>query len=208
MKREEKNQQMRRRIMDSALEEFSQKGYGASSINTICAAQNVSKGIVYHYFETKDALFLACVEECFERLMAYIQANMDEGPIQMESQLEKYFTVRTVFFQTFPVYQRLFCEAVLSPPAHLYDEIQQRKRDFDQFNLQTLERLLAPVSLCPGISLSEVIDMFRLFQDFINVRYQMADAGAQAFDAHEEGCRKALNILLYGVIDRKDATHE
>lgn len=153
MKREEKNQQMRRRIMDSALEEFSQKGYGASSINTICAAQNVSKGIVYHYFETKDALFLACVEECFEQLMAYIQANMDEGPIQMESQLEKYFTVRTVFFQTFPVYQRLFCEAVLSPPAHLYDEIQQRKRDFDQFNLQTLERLLAPVSLCPGISL-------------------------------------------------------
>ena len=36
MKREEKNQQMRRRIMDSALTEFSKKGYGASSVNTIC----------------------------------------------------------------------------------------------------------------------------------------------------------------------------
>ena len=57
MKREEKNQITRRRIMDSALREFSAQGYGASSINTICASQNISKGNIYHYFETKDALY-------------------------------------------------------------------------------------------------------------------------------------------------------
>lgn len=68
MKREEKNQQMRRRIMDSALTEFSKKGYGASSVNTICSAQEISKGILYHYFDTKDGLFLACVTECFTLL--------------------------------------------------------------------------------------------------------------------------------------------
>ena len=62
MKREEKNLQTRRRIMDSALNEFSKQGYGASSINTICSAQGISKGIIYHYFKTKDDLFLACVE--------------------------------------------------------------------------------------------------------------------------------------------------
>ena len=54
MKREEKNQQTRRRIMDSALAEFAANGYGGSSVNTICAAQGISKGIVYHYFESKD----------------------------------------------------------------------------------------------------------------------------------------------------------
>ena len=68
MKREEKNQQMRRRIMDSALAEFSGQGYGASSVNNICSAQGISKGIIYHYFKTKDELFLACVEECFSLL--------------------------------------------------------------------------------------------------------------------------------------------
>lgn len=69
MNREEKNQQTKRRIMESALAEFSQKGYGASSVNTICAAQNISKGIIYHYFKTKDDLYLACVEECFQLLI-------------------------------------------------------------------------------------------------------------------------------------------
>ena len=73
LKREEKNQQTRRRIMDSALAEFSKKGYGASSVNTICSAENISKGIIYHYFSTKDDLFLACVEECFTLLTEYLK---------------------------------------------------------------------------------------------------------------------------------------
>ena len=46
MKREEKNQQTRRRIMESALAEFARQGYGASSVNTICAAEGISKSII------------------------------------------------------------------------------------------------------------------------------------------------------------------
>ena len=46
MKRDEKNQQTRRRTLDRALSEFSEKGYGGSSVNTICAVQGISKGIV------------------------------------------------------------------------------------------------------------------------------------------------------------------
>lgn len=204
MKREEKNKITRRRILDSALSEFSAKGYGASSINTICAAQDVSKGIVYHYFETKDVLFLACVEECFRLLTEYMRENMQrEG--NKENGLEDYFAIRTRFFHTHPVYQRIFCEAVISPPAHLREEIQERKRDFDKLNIQILEQLLMPFSLRPSISKEDVIDTFRQFQDFINIRYQMADTGEQAFEVREEKCRKALDILLYGVIERKQS---
>lgn len=189
--------------MDSALAEFSGKGYGASSINAICAAQDISKGIVYHYFDTKDALFLACVRECFERLTEYIQANMILDMGNVEKQLNDYFIVRMAFFQAYPVYRRIFCEAVIAPPAHLRAEIRACKQEFDRLNIQVLERLLEPVSLRSNISRAEVIETFRQFQDFINVRYHMADLGGQAFEAREENCRKALNILLYGVIERK-----
>lgn len=206
MKREEKNQQTRRRIMDSALAEFSKQGYGASSINTICSAQDISKGIVYHYFETKDGLFLACVEECFQRLTEYIRANMiKQGDIGFC--LEAYFAIRTKFFHSYPVYQRIFCEAVISPPAHLRAGIQACKQDFDELNLQILERLLAPLSLRPGISKGEVMETFRQFQDFINIRYQMSDTNGPEFEAREENCRKALDILLYGVIERENTNH-
>lgn len=206
MKREEKNQLTRRRILDSALAEFSAKGYGASSINTICAAQDISKGIVYHYFDTKDGLFLACVEECFQRLTGCIGGSM-QSLSAGESSIEEYFAVRTRFFHTHPVYQRIFCEAVISPPAHLRTEIQARTRSFDKLNIQILEQLLTPLALRPGISKEEVIDTFRQFQDFINARYQMAGTREEAFAVREEQCRRALDILLYGVIERKEAEH-
>ena len=109
MKREEKNLQTRRRIMDSALNEFSKQGYGASSINTICSAQGISKGIIYHYFKTKDDLFLACVEECFCLLTEYLRSKMQDAESDTERQLEEYFAVRMSFFTEYPIYQRIFC---------------------------------------------------------------------------------------------------
>lgn len=202
MKREEKNQQTKRRIMDSALAEFSAQGYGASSINTICAGEHISKGIVYHYFETKDILFLACVNECFQRLTEYIRENMphrEDG----ESSLEDYFAVRAKFFYSYPVYRRIFCDAVISPPAHLRGEIQKCRQDLDRLNIQILERLLSLYSLRPGISKDVFIEMFRQFQDFICVHDQMTNTEGKSFDIYDEQCRKALNILLYGVIERK-----
>lgn len=206
MKREEKNQQTRRRILDSALTEFSAQGYGGSSINTICAAQDISKGIVYHYFETKDALFLACVDECFQHLTQYIRENMPDRD-DAESGLEDYFSVRTKFFYSHPVYERIFCEAVISPPAHLRGEIHKCRQDFDALNIQILEQLLTLFALRPGISKEEVIEIFRQFQDFISVHDQMSNTEGKTFDTYEDECRKALNILLYGVIERKQSEH-
>lgn len=202
MKREEKNQQTKQRIIEAALIEFSTRGYAAGSTNAICAAQGISKGIIYHYFETKDGLFLACVNECFRRLTEYIRDNMPDRD-DAESRLEDYFAVRSRFFYANPVYQRIFGEATLSPPAHLRDEIQKCRQCFDDLNIQILEQLLTYFSLRSGISKDDVIEIFRQFQDFISVHYQMSNTENTTFDAYEEKCRKALNILLYGVIERK-----
>lgn len=83
------------------------------------------------------------------------------------------------------------------------NEIQKCKQSFDDLNIQILEQLLTLFSLRPSISKDEVIEIFRQFQDFINVHYQIADTNGQEVEAHEEYCRKALDILLYGVIERK-----
>lgn len=193
---------MRRRILDGALAEFSAQGYSGSSINTICAAQNLSKGIVYHYFATKDALYLACMEECFRRLTEYVRANFSAEDGRIEAQLEKYFSVRMAFFRENPVYQRLYCEAVTTPPAHLISNIRACRQDFDALNVQILEKLLGSIALRSGISTADAIETFRQYQDFINLRHQMNAANGQSLEAHEEDCQRMLSILLYGVIER------
>ena len=206
MKREEKNQQTRRRILDSALAEFAEHGYGGSSVNTICAAQGISKGIIYHYFETKDQLYLSCVEECFQRLTDYLSVALpSEGTGSVEEELSRYFSARMAFFQENPIYQPIFCEAVLSPPGPLAQEIRACRSAFDALTENTLERMLRRLPLRADVTTEEVVDLFRRFQDFINAQDQTAAAPAgERFALRDNQCRRLLEVLLYGVIERKD----
>lgn len=204
MKREEKNQQTRRRILERALAEFSEQGYGASSVNTISNGDGLSKGIIYHYFPTKDDLYLACVEECFQTLTGHLQSHTNMEGQTAEERLEQYFRVRLDFFEQNPQYQRIFCDAVIMPPAHLEASIQEKKAPFDRFNIDSLNRMLEPVSLRSDLSREDVVDTFRQYQDYINARYQMTGSAKIDIRDHEESCRRALRILLYGVVERKE----
>ena len=211
MKRDEKNELMKRRIMDSALKEFSKKGYGESSVNNVCGKEGISKGIIYHYFDSKGELFLACVRECFDKLTGYIRSGMeadkvfsDTEDIRIDASLNKYFMLRTEFFTKYPVYGRIFSEAVMSPPVHLSGSINKCRAEFDSLSISILKSILSRTRLRKEISMDFVLRLFREFQDYVNIRYQMGSFDRDTFSMREEDCRRIVNILLYGVMERKD----
>ena len=53
----------RGRILDAALNIFSNKGYHATKLDEIVESARTSKGAIYLYFPNKEQLFLALVEE-------------------------------------------------------------------------------------------------------------------------------------------------
>lgn len=52
-------------ILKAAFLVFSKKGYSAASMNDIVLAAGVSKGGIYNYFESKEAIFLEIAERRF-----------------------------------------------------------------------------------------------------------------------------------------------
>ncbi|PWH14167.1 MAG: hypothetical protein DDG59_13365 [Anaerolineae bacterium] len=60
--------QTRTRILRAAVEQFTRFGYEATSVDEICIAAGVSKGAFYHHFQTKQALFLALLQEWVREL--------------------------------------------------------------------------------------------------------------------------------------------
>lgn len=202
MKREEKNQQSRRKIVESALKEFSERGYGASSINTICNDGDISKGVLYHYFPDKDGVYLACVRECFDQLVAFLRSHVMPEHGDTRTQLQAYFSARLTFFEQHPLFQRLFCEALISPPVHLADTIEGIRSDFDALNIEVLDKILDGVELRPDVTKAEVIGLFRQYQEFINIRYSPAGRAAVDIADREARCNRAVEVLLYGVISR------
>ena len=62
-------EEKRRRIADSAMDEFTSRPYEKTSINRIIEAARIPKGSFYQYFDSKDDLYAYCVKELSRRLL-------------------------------------------------------------------------------------------------------------------------------------------
>ncbi len=66
-------------ILRAATRVFAKKGFAAAKISDIAREAALSHGLVYHYFENKDAVFLAILEDKIQMMRAMIEAG-DTGP--------------------------------------------------------------------------------------------------------------------------------
>lgn len=71
------------RILHAARARFLAEGVDGASLRAIAKDAGTSIGMVYYYFPTKDDLFLAVVEEVYERLLAELVVALDpEKPVR------------------------------------------------------------------------------------------------------------------------------
>ncbi len=78
----------RRRIIEGAAEIFARDGYEGASMSQIAAAANVSKGTLYNYFPSKQALFGAFVRQRCERLVDAVFGEPVPAP-ELEADLTR-----------------------------------------------------------------------------------------------------------------------
>ncbi|MFE2479072.1 TetR family transcriptional regulator [Streptomyces sp. NPDC059389] len=67
-------------ILAAAMEEFGRHGHASASMAAIAARVGVTKPMLYAYFDSKDGLYLACLEHIAARVIAAIDAAMAGGP--------------------------------------------------------------------------------------------------------------------------------
>ena len=71
-------------ILDAALAEFAAKGLSGGRVDEIAARAGVNKRMIYHYFGSKQGLFLAALERIYETIRreeAALQLG-DLGPVE------------------------------------------------------------------------------------------------------------------------------
>jgi TetR/AcrR family transcriptional regulator, repressor for uid operon len=79
---QKRSEETRNHLLEAAVQLFALQGYEASSVAEICAAAGVSKGAFYHHFESKQALFLALLDEWLKRLdAAFAVVRQDTIPV-------------------------------------------------------------------------------------------------------------------------------
>ena len=91
----------RERILDAALDIFSQKGYHDTRLDEIVDASETSKGAIYFHFPNKERLFLALVDQFADLLERRVQEAIGEAPpgmgrvrVALETTLETFSKYR------------------------------------------------------------------------------------------------------------------
>jgi len=86
-------EQKRSRILDAALELFAHVGYHNASISKIAGKANISKGLVYNYFESKEAIVREILNSGIDQMLNLLDVNRDGvlDPDEIESFIDQMF---------------------------------------------------------------------------------------------------------------------
>jgi AcrR family transcriptional regulator len=112
---EEIRESRRKQIMVAALELFASEGYSHCSISQLASHAGISKGLVYNYFESKEALLIAIIEEGMKDIMTMMDPNQDGilEPEEVEGFIRNTFKGIRENLQ----FWILFINVVLQPPV-------------------------------------------------------------------------------------------
>ena len=78
----------RAEILAIATEEFSQKGLAGARIDEIAERTRTSKRMIYYYFQSKEGLYVAVLEEAYRRVRE-IEANLHLDDLAPEAALRR-----------------------------------------------------------------------------------------------------------------------
>jgi len=129
-------EERRRQILDAAVRAFAKKGYHACRVSDIAEEAGVAYGLVYHYFESKDAVLEAVFREMWGAMVAAINAieSLDDSPRQ---QLRKSCAIVLRTWRDYPDVVRVLVREVARSGEQLQREVEEIAEAF-----QALQRIV------------------------------------------------------------------
>jgi AcrR family transcriptional regulator len=108
----------RAEILDVAGKEFAARGFAGTQVQAIADRLGVGNGTVYRYFPTKEALFLAAVEQGLAGLTAEMDAIVDDPADDPVEQTRRAVRAYLRFFHRRPELAELFIQERAAFPHH------------------------------------------------------------------------------------------
>lgn len=201
MKQAEKSKITYNKIIEAAIQEFGTYGYDGAALNHICDS-GISKGLLYHNFENKNAIYMVCVEQCFDVFTIFLKEQATNGDLQL------YMDTRLRFFSENPFFGKIFFEAVLQPPKQLETQINKARKNFDDLNHTLYQAMLDTILLRDSVTKEDAMEYFVLMQTMFNGYFSSPAFQHMSFheiiSCHENKLSKLLTFMLYGIAKRED----
>jgi len=134
-----KYEEKRTKILNAAMDCFCRNGFRGASISDICVAAGISPGVLYHYFDSKEAIIQAMTEAELKRTEQDIQkfsynpqdSGFIKGLLAGFTNYEKHHTLRKIALEI-----EMMAEGARNP------KVGKIVKDFDKTRQGMLEAVL------------------------------------------------------------------
>jgi AcrR family transcriptional regulator len=140
------------RILEAAKKEFAKKGLGGARVDVIAEKANANKRMIYHYFESKEALFQTVLEAAYVDIRTAEQ-KLDLDHLEPREALEKLVGFTWHYYLKNPEFLTLVNSENLHRAKHLKNSevIKVVSRKFVSMVGGILDRGVAAGVFRPGI---------------------------------------------------------
>jgi AcrR family transcriptional regulator len=110
------------RIIESAADLFSERGFSRTDVAEIASRSGVAKGSIYNYFESKDDLFMYVCRDGLARWREAVYGDIDKT-WDVYHQIDHMFEKGAAFAQEHPKYIRLYLNVTASGMEEYAEEL-------------------------------------------------------------------------------------
>ncbi len=116
----------RQNILNAALTEFAEHGYINASTNRIVKAAGISKGLLFHYFDSKKKLFLYVLDHTIQYLMQRMSTYTITLSGDFFEQLGQYALIKMRLGIEEPEMYHILYDVYVNLPADIKEDLMAR----------------------------------------------------------------------------------
>lgn len=217
MKREEKNKKSTTEIITAAIRLYAKAGNTNISLNELCRENKISKGKFYHYFSSKDDLFMVTVSYIVDDMCQDINSFYTDRNKSLEDNLKGYYAARVKYWLSHPdhfvIIYNLRSNLRSNSNYELKTQFLPLKEKFSSaLDNKTIE-IIHTANVEKNIPDDELLEVLRVIYDnmFLIDMHKIITAYTKGETAHAQKLSadllglysRLINVLLYGILAKK-----
>lgn len=165
------SEEKKKKIIDACLEEFGNNGYEKASTNAIVKKAGISKGLLFHYFGSKKAVFLYTIDYAIDYMLNWYEEISKDKPSDLFERMMWGSLQKLKMWHEEPLIFKVGAEVYLSSADGLKDELINRYIKIRDELLPEFFKDVDTSKLRKGVDPKKAIEIVILFLEGLSNRY-------------------------------------
>ena len=206
MNQKEKSNRSRLQILSAAADEFGENTFDKASLTQMCRRAGISKGKLYHHFQSKEEIYLAALQYCCDLISESQEQATQQFGADLKDNLLFLIDARSETSLKQPGIPMLIWGAMHHPPEELRKHTEKIISHYQEKTNQRLYRAIAASSYHKQLDYSlcvEAVSMVFNHGAYHAIRnWNLADQekNRQLLTENRIYIGKFIDMILYGVL--------